>query len=391
LWMGDMRSDRRKISGFVVTYNSESLVETCLRSLRFVDELVVVDKTSTDGTVDIAKEYADKVVVVPWTPTADDTREYALGLCSHDAIVYLDDDECLSCDAIRFILEEAASPSAEVYSLPVRTYYLGHFDKHRRDWPDYKERFFLRGAVEFPAVIHGCVAVKSTKRRVIPADSSVCIHHMSSPSVSNWIEKANRYTSQPLRASWFDKSTSLSMHFVQRQIEYWTHGLDTAEDNYATAYALMRVAYDLIDRLKLWETENGLDGKKAFADLCAQLQHEYDALEASRGRPRHVSTWQDTKLFVDEGSGLLRHGSAAPAGSVVVERDGTAASLVQLAEGPGTGAGLVHSKYELVEVSTPWWDGFGLKRDGLYLCAEPDGSITLSRTDLSAWETFRMQ
>ena len=384
-----MRSERRKISAFVVTYNSESLVGTCLRSLRFVDELIVVDKTSTDRTIDMAKKYADKVMVVPWTPTADDTREYALGLCSHDVIVYLDDDECLSCDAIRFISEEAENPSAEVYSLPVRTYYLGHFDSHRRDWPDYKERFFLRGAVEFPPVIHGCVAVKSDKRRTIPPDSSVCIHHMSSPSVGNWIEKANRYTSQPLRESWFDKTTGLSTHFVKQQLEYWTHGLDLAENRYPTAYALMRVAYDIIDRLKQWEAENGLDGRKAFADLCIRLQEEYDALEISGGRPKQVATWQDTKLFVDSKSGQLRHGSAGQAGNVVVERDGAAASLVQLSEGPAVGVGRAHSKYELVEVRTPWWDGFGLKRGGLYLCAEPDGSVTLSRPTLSAWETFR--
>ncbi len=38
------------ISGFVISHNRERLIETCLRSIRFVDELIVLDMSSTDGT-----------------------------------------------------------------------------------------------------------------------------------------------------------------------------------------------------------------------------------------------------------------------------------------------------------------------------------------------------
>ena len=58
-----------RVSGFVVTYNRAALLETCLRSIRFVDELIVIDKSSTDGTRAIAKRYADRVITVPWSPT----------------------------------------------------------------------------------------------------------------------------------------------------------------------------------------------------------------------------------------------------------------------------------------------------------------------------------
>ena len=133
-------------------------------------KLVVVDKSSTDGTLEVARRYADKVVVVPWTPTADDTRSYAVELCSHDMIVYLDDDECLSPEAIKFILDESANPSAEVYRLPFRSYFLGRFDKRRRDWPEYHERLFRRGALEFSPTIHSNTMVKSSKVLTIPAE-----------------------------------------------------------------------------------------------------------------------------------------------------------------------------------------------------------------------------
>ncbi len=110
-------TQRQKISGFVISYNRADVIETCLRSLGFVDELIVVDKSSDDGTVDIARRYADKVAVVPWSPVVEDTRDYALSLCSHDFIVFLDDDECLSPDAIKIHPTRGRQPDRGCLSL----------------------------------------------------------------------------------------------------------------------------------------------------------------------------------------------------------------------------------------------------------------------------------
>jgi hypothetical protein len=280
--------ERVKISGFVISYNRAAIIETCLRSLRFVDELVVVDKSSTDGTLEIAQRYADKVVVVPWTPTADDTRSYAIDLCSHDMIVYLDDDECLSPEAIRFILEESANPSAEVYRLPFHSYCFGLFDKRWPSWPEYHERFFRRGALEFTPIIHSNLSVKSSKVKEIPADSPIFVHHLSCAGVNQWLEKVIRYTSQPERAGWSHKSIPLSADLVRRQTDYWFGGQEAARDDHVAAYALLRIVYDIVDRLKQWEAAAGIDGDKAFAEICLGLQAEYDQLEQSlgwRGKP----------------------------------------------------------------------------------------------------------
>ena len=91
------------ISGFVVAYNRAALLGTCLRSLRFVDELIVIDKSSTDGSPRIARRYADRVITVPWSPTVEETRGFALAQCRHDRIVFLDDDEMLSPGAIVYL------------------------------------------------------------------------------------------------------------------------------------------------------------------------------------------------------------------------------------------------------------------------------------------------
>src|SRR5579864_7054716 len=87
---------REKLSAFVITYNRPALLEACLRAVSFVDELIVVDKSSTDETASVAARYTDRVVVVPWSPTVEETRAFALSLCRHDQILGLDDDEILS-------------------------------------------------------------------------------------------------------------------------------------------------------------------------------------------------------------------------------------------------------------------------------------------------------
>ena len=69
---------RARLSAFVISYNRASLIATCLRALAFADEVILVDKSSTDDTVSRAAGLVDRVVTVPWSPTVEDTRAFAL-------------------------------------------------------------------------------------------------------------------------------------------------------------------------------------------------------------------------------------------------------------------------------------------------------------------------
>jgi glycosyltransferase involved in cell wall biosynthesis len=118
-----------KISAFVISYNRANILGTCLRGLAFADELIVVDKSSTDDSRIIAEAHADTVISVPWTPTVEETRTLALSLCRHEWILFMDDDECLSPGADRRIRAELASPRADIYTFPLRHYILGLHDE----------------------------------------------------------------------------------------------------------------------------------------------------------------------------------------------------------------------------------------------------------------------
>ena len=148
-------SARERLSAFVMSYNRAPLIATCLRALAFADEVILVDKSSTDDTVARAVALVDRVITVPWSPTVEETRAFALAQCAHDWVLFLDDDECLSPEAVRFIDAELAAPRADVYALPLRHYVLGEHDERAYYWPEHQIRLFRRGAVEFSATVHG--------------------------------------------------------------------------------------------------------------------------------------------------------------------------------------------------------------------------------------------
>lgn len=293
-----MPASRAKLSAFVVSYNRAGLIGTCLRALSFADEVIVVDKSSSDGTRAVAARHADRVLTVPWSPTVEETRAFALSQCRHDWVLFLDDDECLSPEAVHFLQAELEAPRADVYALPLRHYILGVHDERAYYWPEHQIRCFRRGAVRFVPVVHAGMEVLSDRVMQVPPISGVCIHHLSHPDVAGWIERTNRYTARPDRARVPHESEGLA-EFAHARIDHWmARSQDDAPDGYPAAVAVLRAVYDIVDRLKIWEETRGLDGALLFSQLCAEL----DAAHAARPAAEEPAPRE---------AGLARRGAAA--------------------------------------------------------------------------------
>lgn len=257
-----------KISAFVVAYNRASILGTCLRALAFADEIIVVDKSSTDESLTIAGRYATRVVRVPWSPTVEETRAFALTLCRHDWIMFLDDDEIPSRETGGFIRAQIACDAADVFEFPLRHYILGVHDQAAYYWPEHHVRLFRKGAVTFGPTVHGGIDVVSDRRMRIAPETGVCIHHLSHADVRSWIERTNRYTSRPDRVRVADPGSDLAA-FAHARLDHWLSG---SRDGYPAAVALLRGIYDIVDRLKTWEEARGLDGHALLAEACAELE-----------------------------------------------------------------------------------------------------------------------
>lgn len=272
---------RAKLSAFVIAYNRAPLLEACLRAVSFADELIVVDKSSTDGSAAVAARHADRVDIVPWSPTVEDTRAHALSLCSHEWILCLDDDEVLSPETAPWLRRTLPSADVDIFSIPLRHYIMGEHQEEACYWPEWHPRLFRAGAVAYRPTVHGGTILKSTRTKQISPDTGVCIHHLSHRDVAEFIAKTNRYTSRPDRVRAATDERDL-IAFAHKTIDAWigrTPG--QPRDGYVAAVALLYALYEIVDRLKSWEEQRGLDGTALFRDACERLiaAHARDAAD----------------------------------------------------------------------------------------------------------------
>ncbi len=120
----------------------------CLESVKWCDEIVVVDSGSTDKTVEIAKEFTPKVLHRKWTGFIDQIN-FILSQATGDWVLCLDADERCS-PGLREAIEKARNSLDGVggFELKRHTWYLGRWINHGGWYPDWKVRFFKREGTE---------------------------------------------------------------------------------------------------------------------------------------------------------------------------------------------------------------------------------------------------
>ncbi len=134
------------ISACIIAFNEKTNIRRCLESLKWLDEIIVVDSYSTDGTEKMAREYTDKVIQHPWSGYINQ-KNYALQLAGNDWVISLDADELISEELKLKITQEWAAKGYELYDgyfMPRCTFYLGKWIKHGGWYPDYKLRLFRK-------------------------------------------------------------------------------------------------------------------------------------------------------------------------------------------------------------------------------------------------------
>lgn len=106
------------ISTVIITYNDAERIQPCLESIRWVDEIVVVDLGSTDPTVSICREFTDCIHFHEWMPYADPIRNEALALARGQWVLMLDPDERVSPTLASRLRAIAACDDVDVVLIP---------------------------------------------------------------------------------------------------------------------------------------------------------------------------------------------------------------------------------------------------------------------------------
>jgi len=133
------------LSVAIVAMDEEANLGRTLASVRWADEIVLVDSGSKDRTCEIAREYGARVVIEPWRGYVAQ-KQYAIELCNRDWVLLLDADEEVSPGLAEEIRAAIADPhAASGYKLPRKNLFLGRWMRHGGFYPDPKLRLFRRG------------------------------------------------------------------------------------------------------------------------------------------------------------------------------------------------------------------------------------------------------
>lgn len=143
---------RVPISCFIICFNEEANIRRCLDSVKWCDEIVIVDSFSTDRTVDICREYTNRIIQRPW-PGYVEQKRFALAQTTHEWVLNVDADEEVSPalqQEILFVLQRN-DPAVDGLSIPRLVYYLGRW--WRRGWyPGRRLRLFRKAKVRWGGV-----------------------------------------------------------------------------------------------------------------------------------------------------------------------------------------------------------------------------------------------
>lgn len=262
----------------ILTRDEESNLPACLDSIRWCDDVVVLDSGSTDRTVELARSAGCRVFEHPFADFAAQ-RNYGLDHIAfhHPWVFHLDADERFTPELRSACEAAAAGDSCSGYLVPGRMMFRGRWLRRAAAYPVYQMRFMKRGEVRFVQVGHG--QREGASRRGLGRLTADYVHEPFAKGLDDWWRKHERYAA--------DEARQIASEPPIRAID-WRDALAGA-DPLTRRRALKRIAGTLPFRgglrfLHLYVIRMGfLDGAPgfAYARLMARYESRIARLRAS--------------------------------------------------------------------------------------------------------------
>jgi len=189
-------ADRPTIAVVLITRNEARRIRRCLESVRWADEIVVVDQHSSDGTAAICGELGARVIARDMTAGFGEQKNFAIAQARAAWVLSLDADEEVT-PALRAAIEQAvAAPGAHAgFRMPRLTSYLGRFIRQCGWYPSPVLRLFRRGHARFTdALVHEELVAEGSI-----GDLHEDLLHHSYDSLAEHVRKLVLYTAYDAR------------------------------------------------------------------------------------------------------------------------------------------------------------------------------------------------
>lgn len=266
-----------KLSAVINTRNEAANIIRCLHSVvAHVDEVVVVDMESRDGTAALARKYTKRIYRHKYLGYVEPARNFAIAKASGDWVLVIDADEILP-ESLGLRLRQLIEGKYNFYRIPRKNLIFGRWIQHSGWWPDYQIRLFKKDSVVWNDEIHS-IPITYGEGIDLPALPQEALMHFNYTGIDQYIERLMRYTSVE------------ALQLVKENIPF----------NWKNIFH--KPAHEFLTRFFVWEGyKDGLHGLvlsilQSFSMLVVQLKHW----------EQHKFITQDNPEFLDETVTALR-------------------------------------------------------------------------------------
>ncbi|PWB55174.1 MAG: glycosyltransferase family 2 protein [Nitrosomonadales bacterium] len=173
----------------LITLNAAHQLDACLQSVKFADEIVVVDSGSSDDTHAIALKHGARFIHRDWLGFGPQ-KQFAVGQAANNWVLCLDADERVSGDLRTSIAAALQQPEFQAYRMARSNRFMGRYLRHGEGYPDWSLRLFDRRHARWSGdAVHEKVLTGS-QIGTLRGD----LLHDSAEDLGAYLDKQNRYT-----------------------------------------------------------------------------------------------------------------------------------------------------------------------------------------------------
>ena len=179
----------KSLSAVVTTSNNAETLSKCLESLRFCDEIIVLDSDSSDATRDIAAHYSAKIFIEAFKGYGPQ-KQSAIDKANSEWILMLDADEFIDSAAAEIVRNAIAADFIDGYRLPRREWLFWQWP-HALTRPNWQLRLFRKASAAMNQIaVHAAPEVNGQVENLL-----LNFYHAGEKNLAQKVEKINRYSS----------------------------------------------------------------------------------------------------------------------------------------------------------------------------------------------------
>lgn len=184
-----------KISAVILARNEEKNIQKAIESLRFCNEIIVIDDDSTDKTKEIAERYGAVVKKRSIQGDFAGQRNYAMTQASYEWILFLDADEEITPELQKSCVDTLRVTKNETYYVKRRDFWWGRelkFGETQKVRNNGIIRLVKKNSGKWMRNVHEEFQVKSKKLKVKSLKGY--INHFPHPTVKDFLQDINNYS-----------------------------------------------------------------------------------------------------------------------------------------------------------------------------------------------------